>query len=100
MRTIDRLRLRLRSLFHRDCVERELDEEVRFHVEALTRQNIERGMPSALARSEALRRFGGVGHIQEECRDKRRTRWIEDLAADIRYALRHFAKSPGFAAVA
>ena len=55
MRTIDRLRLRLRSLFHRDYLERELDEEVRFHVEALMRQHIERGMPSGQARSAALR---------------------------------------------
>ncbi len=100
MRTIDRLWLRLRSLFHRDRVEGELDEELRFHIEALTRQKIERGMPPGLARSEALQQFGGVAQVQEECRDKLRTRWIEDFAADFRYALRLFAKSPGFAAVA
>ncbi len=100
MRMIDRFRLRLRSLFRRDRVERELDDEMRFHLEELTRRNIERGLTRDQARAEALRQFGGVAQLQERCRDERRTRWIEDLSGDIRYAMRLFAKSPGFTAVA
>src|SRR6266536_3542330 len=100
MRMIDRFRLRLRSLFRRDNVERELDDEMRFHLEALTQQQIDRGLSDDRARTEALRQFGGVAPIQEDCRDMRRTRWIEDFAGDIRYALRQCAKSPGFTAVA
>ncbi|MEX2262772.1 MAG: ABC transporter permease [Bryobacteraceae bacterium] len=100
MRMIDRLRLRLRSLFRRDRVEQELDDEMRFHIQELTRQEIERGLTPDHARAKALRQFGGVTQIQEDCRDKRRTRWIEEFASDIRYAARLFAKSPGFTAVA
>ncbi|MPY89719.1 MAG: FtsX-like permease family protein [Luteitalea sp.] len=100
MRMVDRLRLRLRSLFHHDSVERELDEEMRFHVEELARQHVERGLTADQARAEALRQFGGVAQLQEGCRDERRTRWVEDVVSDARYAARLFAKSPGFTAVA
>jgi predicted permease len=94
----DRLRLRLRSLVRRCRVERELDEEIRYHLEELTRQNMKRGLSPAEARSDALRRFGAVTQIQEDCRDKRRTRWLEDLAGDARYALRTLWKTPAFTA--
>ena len=77
-----------------------LDEELSFHIEELTRQQVERGVAPDRARADALRKFGGVAQLQEECRDKRRTRWIEDFVCDLRYAVRHFAKSPGFTAVA
>ena len=100
MRPIDRLRMRLRSLFLGDRVERELVAELQFHVEELTRQKIERGLSPEQARAEALREFGGVAQLQEECRDKRRTRWIEEFVTDLGYAVRLFAKSPGFTSVA
>src|SRR4029434_2266476 len=91
-------RLRLRSLVRRDRVERELDEEIRYHLEELTRQNVERGLSPTDARADALRRFGGVTQIQDDCRDKRCTRWLEDLAGDARYALRTLWKTPAFTA--
>ena len=47
----------------------------------------------------ALRRFGGVAQVQEECREMRRVQYIENFAQDLRYALRSLAKSPGFTAV-
>ena len=100
MRLLDRLRLRLRSLLRRDEVERELLDEVGFHLEELTRSKIERGLSPEAARAEARREFGGVDQVREECRDRRRTRWIEEFTADVRYALRLFARSPGFTAVA
>jgi predicted permease len=100
MRTLDRLRLRLRTLFFRERVDRELSAELEFHLEELTREKITHGLPPQEARAEALREFGGIPQLQEACRDARRTRFLEEIAADTRYALRLFAKSPGFTCVA
>ena len=100
MRLVDRLRLRFRSLFRRNRVERELDDELKFHIESLVERLIAQGVPADEARSAALRKFGVVAPLQEECRDHRRTGWIEDFFYDLRYVFRVLAKSPGFAAVA
>ncbi len=94
------LRLRLRSLLRRDAVERDLDDEMRFHIESLVESHVRRGLP----RDEALRRarleFGGLDQIKEEHRDARGTRQIGDLGRDVRYALRQFRRAPGFAFLA
>jgi macrolide transport system ATP-binding/permease protein len=82
------LRTRLRTLVRRSTVERELDAELRFHVE----QQIEQLMNAGLDRDEATRRarlvFGGLDQIKEECRDARGTRFIEELRRDVHYAVR------------
>jgi len=88
MRWLDIVRMRLRSLFQRDSVEHELDEELRFHLDLQVQQNIAAGMKPAEARYAALRQFGHPTQRQEECRDARGTRMIEDFFEDLRYALR------------
>jgi predicted permease len=92
--------LRLRSLFRGRAVDRELDEELRFHVEQYVSAAMSRGMPRAEAVRLALIELGGFDQIKEEHRDARGVALLADLARDIRYALRTFRRLPGFAAVA
>src|SRR5579864_2608227 len=100
MRWLHRIPLRLRSLFERDRVEQELSEELRFHLEELTQQNLANGMPPQDARCAALRELGGEDQIKEECRDMRRVNYIENLLQDFRYGVRQLCRIPGFTAVA
>ncbi|MDB4948321.1 MAG: permease [Gemmatimonadetes bacterium] len=100
--SLDRLRqivaLRLRSLFRRGDVERELDEEIRDHIERQTEENVRRGMAPGAARSAALRAFGGVDLQKEQVRDTRGTRGLEELVRDAAFALRSLRRAPGFTA--
>ena len=74
-----RLTLRLRSLFQRDRVERELEEEFQFHIDQRTELEIGRGLSPEEARGAALRTMAGAEQRKEECRDMRRVNYIDDL---------------------
>jgi len=100
MRWSEKLVLRLRSLFRRDHVEQELEEEVRYHVERQIEVNVAAGMTPEEARHAALCALGGLEQIKEGCRDMRRVNWIENFVKDVRYALRTMSRSPAFTAVA
>jgi len=86
----------------------EVDAELAFHVEMRTRELVARGMSPAEARTEAERRFGDLARVNATCRaigearerEMRRTRYVEELRQDLRYAVRQLGRSPGFAAVA
>jgi hypothetical protein len=99
MRLFYKLPLRFRSFFRKSCVERELSEELRFHLERLIEENVARKMKSEDARNAALRELGGLEQIKEECRDMRRMNFIDNSFQDVRYGLRQLRRSPGFAAV-
>ena len=88
MRWFDILRMRLRSLFRRARVERELDEELRYHLDRETDFNIAQGMSPDEARFAALRDISDIELRREECRDMRRVNWIENAIADMRFAAR------------
>src|SRR5882724_509685 len=80
--------LRLRSLFRRNTVEQELDEELRYHLERQIAEDVARGMSPAEAKYAALRALRGVEVPKEECRQMRRVSFIEDVLRDLRYGFR------------
>jgi len=100
MRALDIVRLRLRSLFRAADVERELDEELQFHLRQRIDDGIAHGLEPAAARRTALLAMDRIDLAKEQCRDARRLRPFEDLVRDGRLALRTLRRSPGFAIAA
>ena len=73
------LLIRLRTLFRREAVENELDDELRFHFERQAEKFVQAGMSLAEARRRARLEFGGPDQIKEECREARGTHLLETL---------------------
>ncbi|HEX8456335.1 MAG TPA: ABC transporter permease [Pyrinomonadaceae bacterium] len=93
-------KLRLRALFRRKQMERELDEELRFHLERETEENQRRGMTWEEARSRARVSFGRIERIKEQCREVRGVGFAETFLQDLRYGVRMLAKHRAFTFVA
>jgi predicted permease len=91
---------RLKSLFQRGAAERELDEELAFHLQHETEKLMRSGLPADEARRRARLAVGGAEQIKEDVRDEWIWRWCRDLAQDARYAIRALRQSPTFTAVA
>src|SRR4030095_10479111 len=85
---LSKLRIRLRALFRRSEMERELDEELRYHIEQQTEQNMRLGMSPEESRQAARKAFGGVEQAKERSRDARGVRRLEELWRDLRYGAR------------
>src|SRR5437667_12807997 len=100
MRSWSRLRSWLRAALRRSRMERDMDAELRLHIEAFAEDLVHSGVP----REEALRRarieFGGVERDKEECREARGANFIESFIQDLRDGLRMLRRNPGFTAVA
>ncbi len=90
---------RLRTLLHRDREDRELDEELRFHVEMDAAQYRRAGASDTDAHRSSILALGGVERVKEEVRDARGTRLLADCLSDFSYAVRALRRNPGFAAV-
>jgi macrolide transport system ATP-binding/permease protein len=99
LRLLDTVRLRFRSLFRRNQVERDLEDEVRAHLERRMEADIARGMSPVEARDAALRAMGGEQR-KEECRDMRHVAAIENRIQDFRFAVRQLLRYRGFACAA
>jgi putative ABC transport system permease protein len=84
------------SLFRKRHRDKQLDSELRFHIDELTNANIAAGMPPAEARREAQLEFGGREQIKEELRDVYRVRIVESAVANLTSAFRFLRKSPSF----
>ena len=97
---LGRLKRRLRALLRKSAVERELDEELRYHLEREIERNLADGMNPEEARFAALRSFGGVEQSKEQCREARGVRLLEDVLQDLRYGARTLLKKPGFTVIA
>jgi predicted permease len=90
---------RLRALVRKDAVERELDEELAFHLEMETQKNLRAGMAPAEARRRARLEFGGVEKFKEEVRDARGLAWLAGMSLDFRLGARMLTKHPGLTLV-
>ena len=88
---MDRLRglmTRLRAIVRPSAADRELDEEIRVHLDMEMEKNVRAGMHPDEARRQALAVFGGRDSAIEAHRDARGGRWIEDFFSDARHAFR------------
>src|SRR5919106_498853 len=86
--------LRVRALAAPRCVERELDDELAFHIERETQKHIAAGLSPIDARARALARFGPVPLAADQCRDARGVGFVDDLTRDVLYAFRTFRRAP------
>ena len=91
---------RVRYLGRRARFDRQLDDEIRFHVESRADELERTGVARSVARDRALREFGPTARIKEDTRSAWQFRWFEDLVADLRFAIRSFRLRPAFSATA
>ena len=96
MKWFNILKARLRAVFRRESVLREIEEELRVHVEMETETNIERGMEPDEARAAARKSVGNPVRNTEHSYAIRGGEWLETLWQDLRYGMRMLLKSPTF----
>ena len=81
-------------------MESRLDGEMRFHLDMLTEKHVRAGLSPTEARRKALTAFGGMERFKDDARDEYRSRFLDELGQDIRYAVRVIRRNPGFGVAA
>ena len=89
--------LKLKSLLFSRKAERELDEELKFHLERKIEEGIANGLSPKEARYAAMRAIDGLEQRKEQMRDMRGLHWLTDFVDDVRYAIRSLQRTPGLA---
>ncbi len=100
MKWLAQIRRRLAVLFHRERFDRDLEEEMRSHLELQVEENQENGMDAEEARYAAMRHFGNATRLQETSREVWGWRWLESMLQDLRYGFRMLVKNPSFTVAA
>jgi predicted permease len=91
---------RARAIFRRKTVEREMDDELRFHIERQTEKHMRAGLRPEEAARQARLDFGGREQVREDYRDSLGISLFETIAQDVRYTLRAMRANPAFTLVA
>ena len=92
--------LRLRNLFRKEQLDRDLRDELAAHLELHIADNLRAGMTPEEARRQALLKLGGLEQTKESVRDARNIRFLETLLQDVRFGFRLLKRNPGYASVA
>lgn len=90
----------LLRLLRGERAERDLDAEVRAHLDLLTEEKLRGGLPPEKARRAALIELGGLEQVKEEVREARSGVWLEHLWQDVRQGVRQLRRNPGFTVLA
>jgi predicted permease len=90
---------RLAMLLRRDQFDRDLEEEMKLHIQMRADEQMKQGVSERAARAAARRQFGNVLLLREQSREAWGWRWLDQLAQDVRYGIRTILRTPGFTAV-
>jgi predicted permease len=94
------LRLLARDTVKRSRFERQMNDEIRFHLESRADDLVRSGLSRPAAKRRARLEFGGVESHKEDCRQARGLRYLDELRADLRLAARQMRHARAFSAVA
>ena len=97
VKTLRAFMIRLAGMFSKQRREEDFAAEIESHVQMLIDDNLRAGMSPEEARRAALMKLGGVEQAKQAYRERGTVPFLETLGQDVRFALRQFAKNPGYA---